>query len=289
MNIKYFGQFLLEKGYITREQLLDALQYQKTVNVKLGSLAIDKQYLTGAQVEEILKAQRLENKKFGEIAVSKKLLTQEQLNELLNAQKADRILLGQSLVEKEALTWEQLETYLNIYKSEQEKADKEVITALNGIPDRYSEIVKKGITIIQNMLVRMVDENGKVSGCAERIPEVSCADYMVYQKITGGFNGIMGFALRSTTLTLFSSRLLKREIIAVDEYAKDGVKELLNIIVGHLCSALSNEGIVTESFPPECVPYNEFISPYDNAEEISVSILMTEDEFEVYYFIQNKQ
>ncbi|MBN2143214.1 MAG: chemotaxis protein CheX [Candidatus Aureabacteria bacterium] len=285
MNIKYFGQFLLEKGHITRDQLLEALKYQKSVNVKLGTLAIDKQYMTGAQVEDVLKTQRIENRPFGEISVAKKYLTRDQLNEILAVQKADRILLGQSLVEKGALSWEQLETYLKSYKDEQEKADKEVMSALSGIPERYKGVVNSVISITQSMLIRMIDENGKVSGCAERIPEVSCADYMVYQKITGDFNGIIGFALRSTTLTLFASRMLKREILSVDEYSKDGVKEFLNIIVGHLCSALSNEGKVTESTPPECVLYDEFISLYDNAEEISVSILMTEDEFEVYFFI----
>jgi hypothetical protein len=36
MSSRFFGQYLLEKGRITSQQLLDALEYQKNITTPIG-------------------------------------------------------------------------------------------------------------------------------------------------------------------------------------------------------------------------------------------------------------
>lgn len=285
MNVKYFGQYLLEKGYLTKDQLLEGIKYQKAINLKIGVLAIDKGFMTAAQVNEVVALQKGANKQFGALAIEKKYITADQIEELLSIQKSDRIYLGEALLEKGFLTLEQLEKYLREYKKDQQKADSEISSALSSLNPKYSNLVKTTVQIFQDLLVRMVDETGKISNCIEKTPLSPAPDYIVYQKIFGDTNCIVGIGLQNKTLCYISSQIFKKEIPALDAYAEDGVKELVNIGVGHLCAALSNEGLVTETAPPICTHYSEFKPDLIYSTELIVTILMTNEEFNLHFIL----
>jgi CheY-specific phosphatase CheX len=287
MNVKYFGQFLLENGYINRDQLLEGIRHQKSINLKVGVLAIDRNLMTSSQVDQVVSKQKSENKPFGEIAVELGFLNREQLESLLSVQKIDRIFLGEALVEQGAMTLEQLEQYLAQYKKQQEEADAVLARSFNSINPRFSNVLRDSVQIVQNMLVRLMDQCGKVAGCRERedAAETADSDYLVFQKVFGEKNFIIGFALKKSVLVSMASRVLRREVEEADEYAKDGVKEFLNIVVGHLSAALSNEGIKTETTPPQCMLFESFIPDLTNATQIIVSMLMGEENFELHFFM----
>lgn len=285
MNVKYFGQYLLEKGHLSKDQLLEGIKYQKAINLKIGVLAIDKGFMTAAQVNEIVDLQKIANKQFGVLAVEKKYITTEQIEELISIQKSDRIYLGEALLEKGFVSLEQLETYLREYKKDQQKADSEINGALSSLNPKYSNLVKTTVQIFQDLLVRMVDETGKVSNCFEKTAHTPSNDYMVSQKIFGDANCIIGIGLRNSALCYISSQIFKKAIPEPDPYAEDGVKEFVNIGVGHLCAALSNEGIITETAPPLCVAYTEFKADLIYSTELIVTILMTNDEFNLHFIL----
>lgn len=120
MYTQFFGNYLLEKDIITTEQLLDALQEQSKVHLKLGTLAIHEGYMTAGEVDNIIIMQTHQDKKFGELAIEEGYLTEEQVNALLEAQKPDYLLLGQALIEKGILTNTQFENILIEYQSDNE-------------------------------------------------------------------------------------------------------------------------------------------------------------------------
>ena len=51
MYTQFFGNFLLSKGYITNEQLFDALKEKAQKHAKLGTLAIHSGVMTAAEVD----------------------------------------------------------------------------------------------------------------------------------------------------------------------------------------------------------------------------------------------
>ncbi len=112
---RFFGQFLLERGVITPQQLADALKYQQSRILKIGELAVREGYLTPHQVDEINAEQRKTDKLFGEIAVEKGFLTQEQLERLITLQRKNHIFLGEILVEKGYIPGSKLAEYLEEY------------------------------------------------------------------------------------------------------------------------------------------------------------------------------
>ena len=79
MFSQYFGNYLLNRGIIKPEQLTDALEYQRSVHLKLGVIAVNAGYMTPAQVEEIHNMQKKVDKRFGELAIEKGYITGQQL------------------------------------------------------------------------------------------------------------------------------------------------------------------------------------------------------------------
>ena len=87
MAVMFFGQYLVEKGVVSREVLLQAIELQESVNLSVGAVAISMGLLTEADVERINQAQRTEDLRFGDMASKLGLLNQEQFQQVLTKQK----------------------------------------------------------------------------------------------------------------------------------------------------------------------------------------------------------
>ncbi|HZA56441.1 MAG TPA: hypothetical protein VE616_19520, partial [Candidatus Udaeobacter sp.] len=67
MNTRFFGQYLLEKGRITSQQLLDALEYQKEITTPIGAMSLEQSLLTTEQFKKVLEQQKKKSRSFGEL------------------------------------------------------------------------------------------------------------------------------------------------------------------------------------------------------------------------------
>jgi len=252
MSVKFFGQFLLERGKIIRQELLDALEFQKTINVKLGTIALDAGYLNAEQVESIRNQQMTTDKLFGEIAIEMKYLTTEQLEDLLLIQKNERISLGDALVQKGYLNLSELEEELKQYKKQQEtyetKGQYAIVKSLN------SEIPQTFVDLSIKFLRRMVDIN--VDALESHNDQQKIAPYLwnVCQQFYGNSNGMYILSLSEKPLLKIASGIAQENLKEIDELAKDGAKEFVNTVVGNTVSKLSHKGIKLGLKPPEIYP-----------------------------------
>lgn len=249
MSVKFFGQFLIEKGTITRKQLLEAVEYQKNVNIKLGTLAIDTGLMNHEQVQEIINLQKSKNKFFGELAIEKAYISQEQLDDLLNQQKSDRVYLGEALVEKGFMNLEELESNLNEYKKAQEKDVEIIMEALKHLSDTSQLEVMISVTL--NFFRRIADISGKIGGCQKGHINQRNLSYAVRQKISGDVNGYYILNISNDIFLQIAIKMLKAHMDEVDDISIDAAKEFVNIIIGHICSTLSSQGMNVEAEPPE--------------------------------------
>ena len=103
-----FGEYLLKKGLVTKEQLLQAIEHQKNNWAPIGKVAITKKLITIKQVFEILDKQVDSPKKFGEIAVDLGYLTPEDVDRLLVIQRETNPHIGEVLVTLKYLNHEVL-------------------------------------------------------------------------------------------------------------------------------------------------------------------------------------
>lgn len=103
-----FGQFLLEKGLVTFDDIYYARMLQKNENLKLDELALNKGWLTEEQIRRIAVFQEESDKAFIETAVEKGFLKGTQVDVLLKGQSETYLFFGEALVRLGTLSKEVL-------------------------------------------------------------------------------------------------------------------------------------------------------------------------------------
>lgn len=246
---QHFGQYLLNHKQITAKQLIEVMDYERSVRVKLGVLAIDAKFMTGAQVEEVHHLQRIKDKRFGELAVEQGYLTYAQLEDLLQNQHSRHLGLSQVIIDKEYLTLEQLEAVLLSYKKDCQQAEDplQTVDVINlGQTDftaagSQEQVYQDYIGLLQRNIVRFLDVD-PVIGKNEPIGH-AISPWLVQQKITGEIDLCVGLTMDDATLLGIARRYSGEDLLEIDELAKDSAAEFLNMVNGIFCVNASNQGV----------------------------------------------
>jgi CheY-specific phosphatase CheX len=283
MNSRFFGQYLLEKGRITSEQLVTALEQQKTIRAAIGTLALERGLLTAEQIKQILNQQRKTGIRFGEQAVAMGSLTQTQVDELLQEQQAShRVLLGEVLVMKGYLTLEMLEKEFKDYKIAEEKVASEVSDAFGKL--LHKNLVKTFTDLMILMFTQFAKQNIKIERCEMGKDKVRLFRWVISQKIAGSnvdFKYLL--SVPAKLLLQMASTMLDDNINTADELALDATKEFVNIANGNACAKLSEDGMSLTMLPPEV--YETTTMPYalQASEVVCVHLVSPDSKLEVAF------
>ena len=250
MSVKFFGQFLLERGVVGRDALLTALDLQDGRNLRLGDYAVRRGYMTEAQAETLNRQQLTVDRRFGELAVEAGYLTPEQVEELLALQRNDYVLLGEALLELGHIDGETLEVELRAFEADQARYLVDEVIFPPGIRD--ASLLAMPVDLTAKILLRMVGITTKIGeGEREIRPPV---DRLV--SVSVAFSG--GLA---ATYTLSVSRDIAEAVFshmtgvdvsaAAEEEIVDAVKELCNVICGNAAAKMAKVGRPVEIGPPE--------------------------------------
>lgn len=259
MFSQYFGNYLLNKNYLTAIQLKDAMDYQKSVHVKLGVLAINMGYMNSLQVFEVHELQTKMDKKFGEIAIEKGYLNEDNLEKLLSCQKQGYLQLSQALINRGYLNLDQLQEALENYKNDCHLTEQELDILKQGEIDQIVHIFLKFensslkkiygdyISLMLKNIIRLIDENPRL----EKNPELNayCTEWLVYQEIKENPNIFTGIAANNEMFLTLASKYAGEEFTAVDEMVQACVAEFLNVHNGIFLVNMSNQGIELEMNP----------------------------------------
>jgi hypothetical protein len=126
--------YLKNKGVITAEQLVAALEVQMKTLVPIGQLALEEGILTGRQVRDVLRAQSgMPRVRFGELAVEMRLMKRRDVTRLLMIQDERKHPIAEILLTQGALTPSQLSIEFAAYRRAQ-ISPKDVTTTLIPAP-----------------------------------------------------------------------------------------------------------------------------------------------------------
>lgn len=250
MAVKFFGQYLLEKNIITARQLIEAVEYQASKNLKFGEYALSKGYLTAKDIERIQNEQKRVDMQFGEIAVKLNILTPAQIQEILTMQKNDHIFIGDALIIRGFLTRGVVERELALFKEDQSKyATGEISMPANvGNP----EIVKEMVSLTQKMLQRMAHLNVKIGDgfIADNEPQKNFL--LVSVSLYGSLKYEYAFSSSREISEIIASAIMGEEIKGGSkEDISDGVREFCNITCGNIIAKLSQRGKSLDISPPQ--------------------------------------
>lgn len=261
MFTQYFGQYLLNRGYLTPEQLQECLELQKDTRLKLGVLAVNAGYMTANEADMINEEQKRYDKRFGELAIELGYLKREQVEELLSSQKFGHLLLGQAIVDKEYMTLQEFEKAIKEYKKDYSITDEEfdalqrddvneIVNTFIKIERSKNEKVLKGyLALLTRNLIRFIDAEAIISEVIKL--EKYEGKFTAKQVIKGKLNLATYIEAEEKSFIKFASKFAEEELNSVDEMAEASVGEFLNLHNGIFLVNMSNTGVDLEMSPQE--------------------------------------
>ncbi|SFA72078.1 hypothetical protein SAMN05216249_101196 [Acetitomaculum ruminis DSM 5522] len=251
MYTQFFGNYLLNKKLITREQLLKAMEEQTKTHIKLGTLAIYQGYMTASEVENVHILQTHEDRRFGEVAIEEGYLTPEQVELLCSAQKPDYLYFGQSLINAGVFTTTEFESLLEQYKEEYEIGQlnvndnqrEQVIDLVTNFY-RFDDLENTDkcinyLILFFNNLIRFI--GGDFTPLSAEIIDDYSSQCLCSQSMEGDFSMYTAIDMDEETTLEFASRYTNKKIVDFNEYVTASVEDFLNLHNGLFLVNMSNE------------------------------------------------
>ncbi|HVI59947.1 MAG TPA: chemotaxis protein CheX [Luteimonas sp.] len=253
MAAKFLGQILLEQGLIDRQQLLDALDAQRSSNPKLGELAQSMGMLDYIQAARINERQRREDKRFGDIAQELRLLTADQVEALLEQQKAKRKLVGDILVERGVLSAAQLADALRAQRGDREQAAQAL--ALGIAQHRAGSLLGPAVETCMRLFPRLLGTHCAFSSLAQSAEALEGYDVSARVRVKAGRPLWVGLAAdRSTTARVAGAFLSIPAAECDDALGEDALGEFVNVLVGHIARDVVSDASDHRVLPPQFGP-----------------------------------
>lgn len=249
MAVKFFGQYLLERGLVTTDLLLKSIELQDSVNLKLGETALAIKLVTDNDVKRIHDAQRGEDLMFGDMAVKLGILTQEQLGQILDHQHRTHLRIGEALVRVNAFSSDQLERYLVDFKADQAKYTTSRTLIPAGIPTPEVWDICADLSV--KMFMRIVGVQCHVGDCVlvDRAPgEVLIAGIDLTGEVSARYLLGVSAELRSQVACAV---LMEKDVSGEsEEVLDDTVLEYVNIVCGNVAAKAAHLGTAVDINPP---------------------------------------
>ena len=253
---RLIGAYLVEKGMITRSQLVQAYKKQESERAKLGVIAVAEKMMTIAQAEQVNMLQSSMDKRFGDIAVEKGYLSEAQVQRLLGLQGNTYLTFLQVMVDLGLMTMEQLEKAEEEYKRENAFTETDMVTLKSGEVDKcvsiflniedpvYNALFSMGV----KNLYRLVDNHIYIG---KAYPMKAIKDEVLgYQGFHGTQQAVVAISGKYDDARKMAIAYTKEEFIETKEDALDAVCELINCVNGLYASDQSRGDAKIELEPP---------------------------------------
>lgn len=251
MFVQFFGGFLLNKGVVSKAQLIDAMKKESTAHIQLGTLAMHASLMDAQQIEDIRIAQTHTDKRFGELCVEKGYLTEEQVNELLASQYPKYLLLGQILEEQGVFDQATFHDLVNEYISENSIAEEDLPledgeTVLSLVRDYCSDLMSSNkefqlsyLQLLLNNLIRFIGGDFTLLRPVIRSTSYPTQKFAA-QRVTGSYQLTSVLDMSEEAAIQFASRYVSEEFTTFDEYVQASMEDFLNLHNGLFNVNISN-------------------------------------------------
>lgn len=255
MGSMFFGQYLLSKGAINREALIDAIERQRTTNLSLVELAVRDGCLEPRLAETILTRYRTSDARLEELCLEYGKIDREKLDELRQVQRSDWVRIGAALVAGGHLTRDQVEEHLSAFNEVQREANQQLEADFRSCRD--SESVKTVVELSVFHLKRFTGGPVKLQTLSEDGGELAEGRRRYGQMLTGDRELYVVLDLPTRVASVVAQRFIGIPVEDDSEVAIDAVCECVNIIGGHACTRLESSGFRLRPEPPFSTEGNE--------------------------------
>lgn len=249
MAVKFFGQFLVEKGIVSREALLKAIELQDQKNLKLGEMAVSMGYITQLDIDRAHNAQFSKDMKLGDLLVEMGILTINQLNEVITRQKNTHLYIGEALVLVGAMSSEQLQQYLNEFKIDQAPYVSERIELPAGVEN--GRIWEMTADLTYKMITRVLDLQFRPGKC-QTVTTLESNYMMAALDMSGSVDARYILSVSEGLQKTVAKAILREESVENEstEILEDTVMEFVNVVCGNVAAKASQMGEIININPP---------------------------------------
>ncbi len=257
MFSQFFGNYLLSKEKITKDQFTSCMEYMRANRVKLGLIAESEGLLTRQQADELNRLQMQSDKRFGDLAIEKGYLTDADISHLLQLQGNPYLIFVQALEENNLMNRDYIAACVEEFQHEAGITHTALEAIKCGDFDRLlpafvdtdkPEYMDLMALTLRNV-VRFVSSYIRIEN-ATKVSEYS-AKYIAWQKTAGAYDGFLGFASDDASILTIADGYAGEYFETPDEDALDSVCEFTNCINGLYATELSYKEISIDMLPPE--------------------------------------
>jgi len=249
MAAKFLGQFLLEQGLLTRDQLLAALESQRASNPVLGELAQAHGMLDAAQAQRINDRQRSHDQRFGDIAQELGLLTADQVDALLAQQQSQRKLFGQILVEHGMLSAGQVEAALQMQQAERNVAVRALESGVSGQP--MATAIASAIATCNKLFTRTLKSRCQFASLLPSPDDLAGYATTGHVRVDAQPPLLIALACDRETMANIAAAFVGIPASQCDDaLARDALGELINVLMGYVVKDTLADGARYRASPP---------------------------------------
>jgi hypothetical protein len=279
MIAKFFGQFLLERGAITGDQLLQAVEHQRSMHQKFGSYALRFGYLTLDQINELHREQIYRPERIGELALARGFLTREQVNEILLRQKNDHLLLGEAIVKLGFMERERL--YLHLDEYHRLTLAEDLHIAMDHFPEE--PVLLKMCELFAGLLARFLDLKAKPA-VPVRQPHVRYGFPIAVVRLANRRKPIrVVLAAPPAMARAIAGHFFGGQGPLDEKSDREAAEEFLNVLCGNFIGKASQLGRFWELEAPLTHPAGEELLPLYGEQLIRVPFATPDDTLDLVF------
>jgi len=249
MAVKFFGQYLVEKGIVSRDVLLKAIDLQERKNLKFGEMAVSMGCVTQADIDRAHNAQLSKDMKLGDLLVEMGILTLNQMNDIVTRQKNTHLYIGEALVLVGALTSTQLLQHLDDFKADQAQYVADRIELPDAIPN--SRIWEMTADLTYKMITRVLGIQFRPEKC--RVAGTLDTNFMMAaMDLSGDVDARYLISVSEGLQKTVAKAILREESVEAEpvEVLEDTVMEFVNVVCGNVAAKASQMGAIININPP---------------------------------------
>jgi len=281
MATMFFGQYLLAKGAINSEALLEALDRQRRSNLSLPELAVQQGLIDRSQANSIMVHYRMSDAPIEVILEENGGLDHEQIQRLQRRQRSSWLRIGAALVEGGHLSEDELGAKLADYRSLESAVNQEIREAMHHLPD--SEAVSACVELTVFHFARVSGRPAKLESVSVEPDEFEGDRQRFSQRIVGDGDYTIAVDLPPVLVASVAKGMLGFDIEAGTETEADAVCEVINLIGGNACTRVEQLGRLLRPEPPQWSGSVGVVSPSRSA--VRATVVSADVRFDIRVFM----
>ncbi len=263
---RLFGNYLVEKGIMTENQLNTLLPVKKEFKAGLEVIAVITKAMTSAAVQELLANIDKEIEHFGEAAVNQGCITDDKLDELLAYQSNNFMKFVQLLVDQGYISYDNINHEMDDFQQKKELNDIQISALIHDDLDqcinifvplkspRLKELTKTLVQTLRRIIDRDVYLEKAYTARSIQLDKYAC------QMIIGDMHVKFYISAPDEGLLAIANHFTEDTYATVTEDALDSVGEFINCVSGLFATNMSYENISVDMNSPEYAMEGPFIS-----------------------------